>query len=74
MHVTTKDSSRDGRSHVLTSVIEADGAAELVREKEKLSAEILSVARTASGGIELKVAVFVGESNHVPVEAEQTAS
>lgn len=61
MHVSTKDSSNDGATHVLTSVIEADGPSELCSTKDKLSGEVLSVTRTPSGGIEVVTKVSLNK-------------
>jgi hypothetical protein len=60
MHVISKDSSKDGRTHTLGVTIEADGAAELVTEGQTLSAEVTSIVRTASGGIEIVAKITVG--------------
>ena len=61
MYVTSKDSSHDGRSHLLQSVIESDGASELVRADQKLSASVVKIARTASGGIQLDLVIVVSD-------------
>lgn len=59
MHVSTKDSSKDGKTHLLTSVLEADGPFELVSTDEYLSGSVLGVTRTASGGIEVLTEVRI---------------
>lgn len=59
MHVSTKDSSNDGSTHLLTSVIEADGASELCSTAATLTGEVVSVKRTVSGGIEVVTAVRI---------------
>lgn len=71
MHVTTKDVVQNADqaqalglpvgAHLLTSVLEADGACELASDKAKLSGKVLSIERTASGGISVQVAVSVVE-------------
>lgn len=70
MHVTSKDSSKDGTLHTLTSVIEADGAYELASPEAELSADVVRVERTASGGIEVEMAVKVAEPAPVEIKAE----
>ncbi len=66
MHVTSKEVDDNGK-HILTSVLEADGPFALVSENGALSASVVSVVRTASGGIELKVAVAITEPLPVAV-------
>lgn len=71
MHTTTKDvigTADEAKemnvpvgTHILTSVIEGDGAVAMASEQAKLSAKVLHVTRTASGGIEVQTAVFVSE-------------
>jgi hypothetical protein len=61
MHVSVKDTSKDGKTHILNSVIEADGPFVLCSDKAALSGEVLSVKRTVSGGIEVSVAVRIDE-------------
>ena len=61
MHVTTKDTSKDGATHILSSVIEADGPFELCPADAVLTGEVLSVKRTASGGIEVQTAISRSE-------------
>lgn len=60
MHTTTKDTDRDG-VHILTSTIEADGPGELVSAKGEVKAEVISVQRTDSGGIQVQTAVKISE-------------
>lgn len=60
MHVTTRETDDSG-VHILTSVIESDSATALVSEQAELSAKIISIQRTASGGIQVQVAVSVKE-------------
>lgn len=60
MHVTTKETD-DGGAHVLTSIIEGDGAVALASDKAEIVASVLSASRTDSGGIQVKVAVTVKE-------------
>jgi hypothetical protein len=76
MHVTTKDTvgtDADAKAlnvpigtHILTSVIEGDGATELASVKAKLSAKVLSVQRTDSGGIQVQTAALVSEPTPAP--------
>lgn len=66
MHVTTKDSSKDGANHILTSVLESDAATELVRADQVLKAEVLAVRRTVSGGIEVQTLVTIGNTEPEP--------
>ncbi len=71
MHTTTKDvvgNADDAKAmnvpvgtHILTSVIEGDGAVALASEKATLSGKVLSVQRTDSGGIQVQTAVFISE-------------
>lgn len=68
MHVATKDSSKDGSAHLLTTVIEADGAFELCHIGDDLKGEILSVRRTDSGGIEVQVAVSITKPVAAPLQ------
>lgn len=71
MHVSTKDSSKDGSTHTLTSVLEADGANELASIRATLSGRAISVERTSSGGIEVVTEVRVSEPAAEPaVELE----
>jgi hypothetical protein len=75
MHVSTKDSSKDGLTHVLTSTLEADGAFELCSASQELSGEILSVKRTTSGGIELQTAIRIADKQEqITEQGEQSAS
>jgi len=71
MHTTTKDvigTDTDAKAmnvpvgtHILTSVIEGDGPVAMCTDKASLSAKVLHVTRTDSGGIEVQTAVFVSE-------------
>lgn len=71
MHTTTKDvigTTEEAKemnvpvgTHILTSIIEGDGAVAMASEQAKLSAKVLHVTRTVSGGIEVQTAVFVSE-------------
>jgi hypothetical protein len=67
LHVSTKDTSHDGSTHLLTSVIESDNEFPLCAENDILGAEIVSVTRTASGGIEVVVSATI--KRFVPVKA-----
>lgn len=60
MHVSSKEVSEHG-AHIITNVIEFDGAGEIASEKAKLSASVVSVSRTESGGVEVKTSVVVSE-------------
>lgn len=66
MHVTTKEIDDKG-VHILTSVLEGDGALALASEKAELKASIVSVQRTESGGVKVQVALSINEP--APVEA-----
>jgi len=65
MHVTSKETDKDG-NHILTSQLEADGPFELASDKAELHAEVVSVERTASGGIQLVSKVSVIEPKPEP--------
>lgn len=74
MHVTAKDDLKNG-IHAITLNIEADGAAEVASSKADIESAIISAERTASGGIEVKVAVSVTEPAPQPkLTPEQTAT
>ena len=87
MHVATKDAVQTedqakelGLSlgaHILTSTIEADGATALASEKAELKAKVISISRTASGGIQVQTAVEViepaAEVTPAPVSADDQA-
>ena len=60
MHVTTKEVDDQG-VHILTSVIEADGPIALCSADAKISAKVISVQRTSSGGIQVQAAVEIQE-------------
>ncbi|HEX3156794.1 MAG TPA: hypothetical protein VHV32_19350 [Candidatus Angelobacter sp.] len=60
MHVTTKDVDEKG-THILTSVLEGDGPIALASEKAKLSATVISVQRTDSGGVKVQTALTISE-------------
>lgn len=66
MHVTTKETD-EGGAHVLTSIIEGDGAVALASDKAEIVASVLSASRTDSGGIQVKLAVTVKEPAPPPV-------
>lgn len=81
MHVTTKDVVQNEEhaaelglpvgTHLLESTLEADGANELASAKASFSGKVLSIERTASGGITVKVAVSVNEPKPVEVKIEE---
>lgn len=73
MHVTTKETD-EGGAHVLTSIIEGDGAVALASDKAEIVASVLSASRTDSGGIQVKVAVTVKEpAPDAPVDPKDQA-
>lgn len=88
MHVTTKEVVADKETrekypdvaegaHVLTSTIEGDGPLPIASELATFHAEVLSTVRTASGGVEVKIAVEIDEPAPVavePVKAEVVAT
>jgi hypothetical protein len=71
MHISTKDVVADARqakelsleigSHIITALIEGDGAVALASDKAEFDARVISVQRTDSGGIQVQTAVFVRE-------------
>jgi hypothetical protein len=71
MHITSKDVIGDQKTadelevpvgaHVITSTVDGDGAVQLVSPDAKLHADVISIARTPSGGFEVKTAVFIKE-------------
>lgn len=70
MHVLSKDSSRDGKSHLLDSVLEADGASELCRATDFLSAKLIGIERTASGGIHIQTEITVSPAEMAKPEQQ----
>lgn len=68
MHVSSKEVDKNG-VHIVTDLLEADGPFELVSKDGKLTARVISVARTDSGGISLQTAVEITE----PVPVSTTA-
>ena len=83
MHTTTKDvigTADDAKAmnvpvgtHILTSTIEGDGPVAMCSDKASLSAKVLHVTRTGSGGIEVQTAVSVSEPTPAPVMASAPA-
>ena len=72
MHVTTKEIVADKESrakypdlndgtHILTSVVEADGPVALCSADAKLEARVISIQRTDSGGVKVQVALNITE-------------
>jgi hypothetical protein len=68
MHVTTKEVDQDG-THILTSVVESDGPNALCTEQAKLTAKIISLQRTPSGGVQIQAALTIDEPVQVVAEA-----
>ena len=60
MHVTTKEVDDEG-VHILTSVIEGDGAVELASKDAKFEVGVISAQRTDSGGVKIQVALKIVE-------------
>lgn len=60
MHVTTKEVDQNG-THVITSVLEGDGALAIASAEATLSASVISVQRTESGGVKVQVALTITE-------------
>jgi hypothetical protein len=83
MHLTTKevitdkDQAKELRvevgCHILTTVIEADGPFELATDKAKFEADVISVKRTASGGVEIQTAFHVHEPQPEKVATPEPA-
>lgn len=64
-------------AHIISGVLEGNGATALASEKAKLSAKVVKLARTAGGGVEYQLAIFVSEPIQVvekvePVKAPPT--
>jgi hypothetical protein len=76
MHVTTKEVDQNG-VHILTSVIEGDGALAIASEEANLTASVVSVKRTASGGVQVQTSVTISEpapaSAPTPLTAQDEA-
>jgi hypothetical protein len=60
MHVSTKDTDENG-VHILTNTVEGDGPVEVASAKAKLSARVISVQRTDSGGVRVQTALEITE-------------
>jgi hypothetical protein len=71
MHVTTKEIDENG-VHILTSILEGDGAVELASDKASLSASVISAQRTESGGVKVQVALRIVEP--APEQKEEPKS
>jgi len=70
MHVTEKVVDENG-VHILTSQIEADGPFAICSKDAMLTASVISLKRTDSGGVKLQVALTVQEPTPpAPVVAE----
>jgi hypothetical protein len=64
MHVSTKETDENG-VHIFTNTAEGDGPVALASPDAKLSAEVIAVRRTASGGVFVQTALHIEE----PVKA-----
>jgi len=53
-------------THIVSGVIEGHGSTEFASSKAKLSAKVVMLERTASGGVSYQLAIFVSE----PTQAE----
>ena len=61
-------------SHIVTGIIEAHGATELVSGLGKLDGKIIKLERTASGGISYQLAIFIDEPEPIVVlEPDQSS-
>lgn len=60
-------------THIVSGTLEGHGATELASEKAQLSAKVVKLARTASGGVEYQLAIFVSEPTPAPVVAAKPA-
>lgn len=60
MHVSSKEVDKGG-THIITDILEADGAVELASPDAKFVVKVLSVQRTDSGGVKLQVALNIQE-------------
>jgi hypothetical protein len=57
-------------THLVSGVLEGNGATALASEKAKLSAKTVKLTRTAGGGVEYQFAIFVSEPIQVVKESE----
>lgn len=81
MHSTTKEvivSEEQAKkyklpegAHVLTTIVEADGPFEMASEKADIDADVISVKRTASGGVEIVSYFDINEPAAEVVEIPQ---
>jgi len=55
-------------THFIEGTLEADGSTSLASEKAKLSARVISLTRTASGGINYQLAIYADEPQTVAEE------
>ena len=77
MHTTTRDIVADAEAaeklgvpvatNILTNTLEGDGPVALCSPAAQLSAKVISVARTESGGIVIQTALFISEPANIPV-------
>lgn len=81
MHITNREVVADKETrekypelkegaHILTTTIEGDGPLPIASVLAHFDSEILSVVRTVSGGVEVKLALTIEEPEPLP-EAEQ---
>src|ERR1700737_2273737 len=54
-------------THLVTGTLEGHGATSLASENAKLSARVIKLERTSSGGIDYQLAIFVSEPTPVAV-------
>lgn len=55
-------------THIVTALMEGDGAVELASKDAKLSARVISISRTDSGGVQVQTAVLISEPAPVAVK------
>lgn len=54
-------------THIVSGTLEGNGAVSLASDKAKLSAKVIKLERTVSGGINYQVAILVSEPTPAPV-------
>jgi hypothetical protein len=73
MHVTTKEVDQNG-THILTSVVEGDGPNPICSENAKLTAKVISISRSSSGGVQVQTSLTIEEpAVSTPVAADPNA-
>ena len=76
--VATEDQSKKLKlpvgTHIVTTVLEADGPNPLASKDAKFDAEVISVQRTDSGGVQIQVAVAFEEPAPAVAEAPAPAA